>query len=348
MIRSHRFRHPYAPAGAPDVEFMRQIAITSIEQAAITVYEAAVRTPLVRLELPFAASGERPEIYLKLESLQPIGSFKIRGAWNAVRALSREQLQGGVWTVSAGNAAQGVAFAARRAGAPCSVMVMDTAPQTKLDSIERLGARIVRVSYDEAWKTVEQHRSARMEGTFVHPFDDDRFIAGNGTAGLEILEDLPDVDAVIAPLGGGGLLAGIGAVMRARKPDVRVYAAEPETAAPLATSLAKGEASYFPNWKASFVDGAGGKSVLPSMWPLLRAYVDESIVVSLDEVAAAMKRTAERVHVIAEGAAACAVAAALSGRAGGGKIVAVVSGGNVDLARFAALVGACVDKTVLS
>jgi threonine dehydratase len=250
--------------------------------------------------------------------------------------------------VSAGNAAQGVAFAARRAGAPCSVMVMDTAPQTKLDSIERLGARIVRVSYDEAWKTVEQHRSDRMEGTFVHPFDDDRFIAGNGTAGLEILEDLPDVDAVIAPLGGGGLLAGIGAVMRARKPDVRVYAAEPETAAPLATSLAKGEASYFPNWKASFVDGAGGKSVLPSMWPLLRAYVDESIVVSLDEVAAAMKRTAERVHVIAEGAAACAVAAALSGRAGGGKIVAVVSGGNVDLARFAALVGACVDKTVLS
>jgi threonine dehydratase len=328
---------------------MRQIPITSIEEASRTVYELAVRTPLVRLELPLA-TGDRTsaEIYLKLESLQPIGSFKIRGAWNAVRALTREQLQAGVWTVSAGNAAQGVALAARRAGAPCSVMVMDTAPQTKIDSIERLGARIVRATYDEAWRTVEQHGSDRMHGTFVHPFDDDRFIAGNGTAGLEILEDLPDLDAVIAPLGGGGLLAGIGAVMRATKPGVKVYAAEPETAAPLATSMARGEASYFDHWQASFVDGAGGKSVLPTMWPLLREYVDQSIVVPLNEVAAAMKRTAERVHVIAEGAAACAVAAALSGRAGGGKIVAVVSGGNIDLARFAALVGASVDKTVLS
>ena len=328
---------------------MRQIPITAIEEASRTVYELAVRTPLVRLELPLATS-DRPavEIYLKLESLQPIGSFKIRGAWNAVRALSREQLHAGVWTVSAGNAAQGVALAARRAGAPCSVMVMDTAPQTKIDSIERLGASIVRATYDEAWRTVEQHGSDRMHGTFVHPFDDDRFIAGNGTAGLEILEDLPDLDAVIAPLGGGGLLAGIGAVMRAKKPSVKVYAAEPETAAPLATSLARGQASYFDHWQPSFVDGAGGKSVLPTMWPLLRDYVDQSIVVSLNEVAAAMRRTAERVHVIAEGAAACAVAAALSGRAGGGKIVAVVSGGNIDLVRFAALVGASVDKTVLS
>jgi len=324
---------------------MRQISITAIEEASQTVYEAAVRTPLVRLELPFASVGAAPaETYLKLESLQPIGSFKIRGAWNAVRALSRDQLQGGVWTVSAGNAAQGVAFAARRAGAPCSVMVMETAPQTKIDSIERLGARIIRVTYDEAWKTVEQHQSDRMEGTFVHPFDDDLFIAGNGTAGLEILEDLPDVDTVIAPLGGGGLLAGIGAVMRAKKPGVRGYAAEPATAAPLATSLVRGEASYFEGWQASFVDGAGGKSVLPGMWPLLRDLVDGSIVVSLDEVTRAMKRTADRIHIIAEGAAGCAVAAALSGRAGGGKIVAVVSGGNIDLARFASLVGACPDK----
>ncbi|HUE88431.1 MAG TPA: threonine/serine dehydratase [Vicinamibacterales bacterium] len=323
---------------------MRHIPITAIEEASRTVYEAAVRTPLVRLDLPFATRDEAPaEIYLKLESLQPIGSFKIRGAWNAVRALTREQLQGGVWTVSAGNAAQGVAFAARRAGAPCSVMVMDTAPQTKIAAIERLGARIVRATYDEAWRTVEQHESDRMEGTFVHPFDDDRFIAGNGTAGLEILEDLPDVDTVIAPLGGGGLLSGIGAVMRARRPGVQVYAAEPETAAPLAASLARGRASYFDNWQASFVDGAGGKSVLPTMWPLLRDLVDDSIVVSLAEAAAAMRRAAERVHVIAEGAAACAVAAALSGRAGTGKIVAVVSGGNIDLARFASLTGACAD-----
>jgi threonine dehydratase len=222
-------------------------------------------------------------------------------------------------------------------------MVMDTAPQTKIAAIEDLGARIVSATYDEAWRTVEQHRSDRMEGTFVHPFDDDHFIAGNGTAGLEILADLPDVDAVIAPLGGGGLLAGIGAVMRARKPDVSVYAAEPETAAPLATSMARGAASYFDSWQPSFVDGAGGKSVLPTMWPLLRDVVDDSIVVSLKDVGIAMRRTAERVHVIAEGAAACAVAAALSGRAGHGKIVAVVSGGNIDLARFAAIVGACAD-----
>jgi threonine dehydratase len=319
---------------------MRDIPLSAIEDARRTIYDAAIRTPLVRLELPGSESAG-PEIFLKLESLQPIGSFKIRGAWNAVRALSREQLQQGVWTVSAGNAAQGVAFAARRAGAPCSVMVMDTAPQTKIDAIERLGAHIVRVTYDEAWRTVEQHRSDRMHGTFVHPFDDDLFIAGNGTAGLEILEDLPDVDAVIAPLGGGGLLAGVGAVMRARKPNVKVYAAEPETAAPLASSFARGEASYFEGWQASFVDGAGGKSVLATMWPLLQRVVDESIVVSLDDARAAMKRAAERVHVIAEGAASCALAAALSGRVGAGKVVAIVSGGNVDLSRFALLVDAC-------
>jgi threonine dehydratase len=318
---------------------MREIPIGAVEEARRHVYEAAVRTPLIRLDLPLP-SNDRPavDVFLKLEALQPIGSFKIRGAWNAVRALSAEQLECGVWTVSAGNAAQGVAFAARRAGAPCSVMVMDTAPQTKIAAIERLGARIVRATYDECWKTVEEHGSDRMEGTFVHPFDDDRFIAGNGTAGLEILEDLPDLDAVIAPLGGGGLLSGIGTVIRARKPEVKVLAAEPETAAPLFTSFARGEASYFPDWTASFVDGAGGRSVLPTMWPLLRNVVDRSVVVSLDEVRAAMKRTADRVHVIAEGAAACAVAAALSGRAGGGKIVAVVSGGNIDLARFASLV----------
>ncbi|MGE3273568.1 MAG: threonine/serine dehydratase [Vicinamibacterales bacterium] len=317
---------------------MRQISIDAVRDASRTVYQAAVRTPLIRLDLPFGASG--PEVYLKLESLQPIGSFKIRGAWNAVRSLSRSDLADGVWTVSAGNAAQGVAFAARLAGCPCSVMVMDTAPETKVRSIERLGASIVRVTYDEAWKTVESHASDRMRGRFVHPFDDDAFIAGNGTAGLEILEDLPDVDAIVAPLGGGGLLAGIHAVTRALKPGVRVFAAEPETAAPLATSLARGEASYFDGWTASFVDGAGGKSVLPSMWPLLRG-LDGSLVVSLEAAARAMGHAATRLHVIAEGAAACAIAAATTGQAGPGKVVAVVSGGNIDLSKFAALVGAC-------
>jgi threonine dehydratase len=292
--------------------------------------------------------GDGPDVYLKLETLQPIGSFKIRGAYNAVSHLTAPQLAQGVWTVSAGNAAQGVALAARTRGAKCSVMVMDTAPELKLQAIQRFGASIVKTSYDECWRTVEQHGSERMQGHFVHPFDDDLFISGNGTIGLELLEDLPDVDAVIAPLGGGGLLAGIACALRALRPDATVYAAEPETAAPLATSFARGEASRFDAWKPSFVDGAGGRSVLPGMWPLLREWVSDSLVVTLDDAARAMKLVADRVHVIAEGAAACAVAAALTpefARRGHRKVVAVVSGGNIDLARFAKLVGACTDAS---
>ena len=299
-----------------------------------------MRTPLLRLDLRDlpGSTGRLGELYLKLEVLQPIGSFKIRGAYNVVRQLTPEQLNDGVWTVSAGNAAQGVAYAARQVGARCSVMVMDTAPDTKIRAIERLGARIVRASYDECWRTVEAHGSDRMTGYFVHPFDDDRFIAGNGTAALEILEDLPDVDAIVAPLGGGGLLSGLAAALGELRPDTRVYAAEPETAAPLAASLAAGRPIYFDGWTASFVDGAGGKSVLDTMWPLL-APLAGSIVVTLDETARAMKLVAERAHIIAEGAAGCAVAAALSGRAGSGKVVAVVSGGNIDLTRFTSLIG---------
>jgi threonine dehydratase len=319
----------------------RAITIDTIRDAAKTVYGAAIRTPLVPIGV---ITPDGPEIFLKLEMLQPIGSFKIRGAYNAVRRLSPEQLAGGVWTVSAGNAAQGVALAARKVGARCSVMVMDTAPEAKLGNINRLGATIVKATYDECWKTVERHGSPRMTGHFVHPFDDDDFISGNGTAGLEIVDDLPDVDAVVAAVGGGGLLSGIGVALRALRPQAKVYAAEPETAAPLKRSFDKGVASRFEEWQPSFVDGAGGKSVLDTMWPLLREYVDESIVVSLDDVARAMKLVAERARVIAEGAGACAVAAAIStamAAHGHKKVVAVVSGGNVDLATFAKLVGAC-------
>jgi threonine dehydratase len=330
-------------SGALSTAISRHVPLAAIRDAATAIYGIAIRTPLIRVELPPAVDSARstvPEVYLKLEVLQPIGSFKIRGAYNVIRQLPLEALQEGVWTVSAGNAAQGVALAARSVGAKCSVMVMDTAPDTKIRAIERLGASIVRATYDECWRTVETRGSDRMTGHFVHPFDDDRFIAGNGTAGLEILEDLPDVDAIVAPIGGGGLLSGIAAAVRALKPDTRIYAAEPETAAPLSASMAAGHPVYFDNWKASFVDGAGGKSVLPTMWPLL-APLAGSIVVTLDEVARAMKLVAERTHVIAEGAAGCAIAAALSGRAGTGKVVAVVSGGNIDLSKFAALVGAC-------
>jgi threonine dehydratase len=312
----------------------RAVSIEAIREAATGVYGGAIRTPLVRVEMP--AGVTNLQLHLKLEVLQPIGSFKIRGAFNVIRQLTPDQLAAGVWTVSAGNAALGVAYAARQVSAPCSVMVMDTAPQTKIDAINRLGATIVRASYDECWQTVVQHGSERMHGYFVHPFDDDRFIAGNATAALEILEDLPDVDAIVAPVGGGGLLAGLAAALRALKPDAAVYGAEPDTAAPLHASLAAGRPVYFENWRASFVDGAGGKSVLDTMWPLVRS-VRGSIVVTLDEVARAIRLTAERAHVVAEGAAGCAVAAALSGRAGAGKVVAVVSGGNIDLARFAQL-----------
>ena len=313
----------------------RHIPLSDLRDAAGAIYAAAVRTPLVRVELDPGAPVR--ELYLKLEVLQPIGSFKIRGAYNVVRQLSPDELKDGVWTVSAGNAAQGVALAARKVGAPCSVMVMDTAPAAKVDAIRRLGASIIPATYDECWTTVIAHASDRMKGHFVHPFDDDRFIAGNGTVGLEILEDLPDVDAIVAPLGGGGLLSGIAAAVSAIRPETRVFAAEPETAAPLSASLTAGRAVFFEGWTASFVDGAGGKSVLDSMWPLLRTLAG-SLVVTLDDAARAMRLVAERARVIAEGAAGCAVAAAASGRAGNGKVVAVVSGGNIDLKTFASLV----------
>jgi threonine dehydratase len=316
-----------------------RISIEDIRAARERIAGSALRTPLVRLE-PSSAEDFPGEIWLKLECLQPIGSFKIRGAYNVVRQLTREQLREGVWTVSAGNAAQGVALAAREAGAPCTVMIMDTTPETKRRAVRELGADFVIATYDECWKTVISRTSDRMHGHLVHPFDDDEFIAGNGTAGLEIVEDLPDVDAIVAPLGGGGLLSGISAAVRELRPATKIFAAEPATAAPLSVSLKAGAPLYFDGWTASFVDGAGGKSVLESMWPLLRS-IDGSIVVTLDEAAAAMKLVAERARVIAEGAAGCAVAAALSGRAGTGKVVAVVSGGNIDLTKFAELVGAC-------
>jgi threonine dehydratase len=325
--------------GFPHGFTAREIPLAAVEAAARAIYDPVVRTPLVRLPLPPGAVREA-EIFLKLETLQPVGSFKIRGAWNVIRQAPRSSLADGVWTVSAGNAAQGVALAARVAGVPCSVMVMDTAPAIKIRAIEQLGAAIVRTTYDECWRTVEQHGSDRMRGLFVHPFDDDQFIAGNGTLGLEVLDDLPGVDAVVAAVGGGGLLAGVASAIRARKPDVQIFAAEPETAAPLHASFANGRASRFDGWQASFVDGAGGRSVLPTMWPLLSRLVSGSIVVSLADVKQAITMVAERCHVIAEGAAGCAVAAALSGRVRG-KIVAVVSGGNIDLKTFASITGAC-------
>jgi threonine dehydratase len=286
-----------------------------------------LRSPLVRL----AAEDQPAEIWLKLENLQPIGSFKLRGAGNAMAMADPEELARGVYTASAGNMGQGVAWNARRRGIPCAVVVPDTAPETKLAAIARLGADIVRVSFDEWWDVLVTHRFEPFAGRrFVHPFDDPNVMAGNGTIGLEILEDLPDVDAVVVPYGGGGLSCGIASALRALAPHVRVFASEVETGAPLAASLAAGTPTEVPYTK-SFVDGIGSKAVLPEMWPLARELLAGSLVVSPEQTAAAIRLLAERNRVVAEGAGATSVAAACAGGAGAGKIACVISGGNINL-----------------
>lgn len=313
---------------------VRPIPIEDIEQARGRVAGTVIRTPLVRLDL----GPDAPEIWLKLENLQPTNAYKIRGATNAVARLSDEERSKGVWTISAGNAGQGVAYAARAFGIPSTVVAIETAPQTKLDRMRALGAKIVPVSYEQAWVAAENHEFEGLDGTFVHPFDNHDFIAGHGTMGLEILEDLPEVRAVIAAIGGGGLITGVGSAIKALRPDVKIFGAEPETAAPYALSLREGGPRRFTDWEASFVDGAGGKSVTERMWQRMQAVVDGAITVTLDQVRDAMRLIAEKSRTVAEGAGALALAAALTGEAGEGPIVCVVSGGNIDLEKFAELV----------
>src|SRR3954447_19675856 len=313
---------------------VRPIALNDIMEARERIAGTVLRTPLVKLDLGSAG----PEIYLKLENLQPTNAYKIRGATNAVAALSEAERQRGVWTISAGNAGQGVAFAARKFGVPCAIVAIETAPQTKLERMRALGARIVPVSYTEAWQAAESHAFEGMDGTFVHPFDNHDFIAGHATMGLEILEDLPEVRTVICAIGGGGLITGVGSAIKAKKPEARVLGAEPETASPYALSLREGGPRKFENWQASFVDGAGGKSVIDRMWRRMQPVVDGSITVTLDQTRDAMRLIAEKSRTISEGAGALALAAALTGQAGEGPIVCVVSGGNIDLAKFSELV----------
>ena len=303
--------------------------IEEIRAARERIAGSAIRTPLVRLN----ADGPA-EIWLKLESLQPIGSFKLRGAGNAMGLASAEKLAKGVYTASAGNMAQGVAWNARRRGIPCTVVVPDNAPQTKLDAIERLGAKAVKLPYARWWQVLEEHGYPGIEGLFIHPVSDPAVMAGNGTIALEILEDLPDVDTVIVPFGGGGLSCGIAAGMRALRPRAKVYASEVDTAAPFSASLAAG-APVRVEHTPSFVDGIGGRSMLPEMWPLASSLLAGSIVVTVEEAARALRLLAERNRVIAEGAGATSAAAALTGRAGPGKTVAVISGGNIDPAKLA-------------
>lgn len=288
-----------------------------------------VATPLVR----FAAAPPGMELYLKLENLQAIGSFKLRGAANTMLQAEPAQLREGVWTASAGNMAQGVAYMARQLGVPCRVVVPDHAPAAKTAAVERLGAAIVRVPFAEWWSIIETHAWRDAAGLFVHPVSDLRVMAGNGTIGLEIARQLPDVAHIVVPYGGGGLSCGIAAAARALLPDARVYAAEVDTAAPLAASLAADEPVTV-DYQASFVDGIGGRSVLREMWPLARTLLEGSLVVSLRQVADALRLLAERNRVIAEGAGAASVAAALAHPLDGHKIVCVVSGGNIDTAKL--------------
>jgi threonine dehydratase len=307
------------------------IPLAQIEAARERIAGAAIRTPLVRLGADAPA-----EIWLKLECLQPIGSFKIRGASNRMALASRAELARGVWTASAGNMAQGVAWNARRLGIPCTVVVPEGAPETKIAAVERLGGHVIAVPHDEWFDTFRTHRRDGIEGLFVHAFSDDAVMAGNGTIGLEILEDLPDVDAVVVPFGGGGLVSGIASALRALRPNAKVYAAEVSTAAPLAASLAKGVPTEIAHTR-TFVDGIGGPRVFPEMFALAKELLDGALVSSLEEIARAIRVLAERNRVVAEGAGAAGVAAAMAGKAGKGKIVCIVSGGNIDSATLATI-----------
>jgi threonine dehydratase len=315
------------------LEAVRPIELADIQAARQRIAGTILRTPLVKLEL---GSGY-PDIRLKLENLQPINAYKLRGAANAVAMLSDAERGRGVWTISAGNAGQGVAYAARQAGVPCTVVAIETAPAAKIERMRALGAKLVLVPYEVAWRALDDRQYPGVEGTFVHPFDDHDFIAGHGVMGLEILEDAPDTAAVIAAIGGGGLVTGVGSAMKAMNPNIRVWGVEPETAAPTARSFALGSAQVFAGWQASFVDGAGGQSVFPRMWERMKPVVDGCIVVSLEQTRQAMRLLAEKARVIAEGAGALSLAAALTGEAGPGPIVAIVSGGNIDLKKFCQL-----------
>jgi threonine dehydratase len=318
------------------LEPIRRITLSEIREARTRIQGTILRTPLVRLEL----GKGFPDIRLKLENLQPINAYKLRGAANAVAMLSEAERKRGVWTISAGNAGQGVAYAARQAGVPCTVVAIETAPAAKMERMRALGAKLVLVPYEVAWQALDERAFSNVEGTFVHPFDDHNFIAGHATMGLEILEDAPDTQAVIAAIGGGGLVTGVGSALKALKPEVKVFGVEPETAAPFALSFAANSPKVFTDWQASFVDGAGGQSLFPRMWERMRPVVDGALVVTLEETRHAMRVLAEKSRVVSEGAGALAVAAALSGKAGQGPVVAIVSGGNIDLKKFCELIEA--------
>ncbi|MCH8904746.1 MAG: threonine/serine dehydratase [Bacteroidetes bacterium] len=314
------------------MEIPNPIPLEDIKAARERLKGKIFQTPLIR----FYHEDTSAEIYLKPENLQPIGSFKLRGAGNAMALASAELLADGVYTASAGNMAQGVAWNAKELKIPCQVIVPDHAPQTKLDAIERLGASYIKLPFEEWWQVIIDHKYEGMKGLFIHPVSDPAVIAGNGTIGLEILDELPDVDAVIVPYGGGGLSSGIASAIKALKPDTKIYASEVATASPFSASLIAGEPTTV-DYTASFVDGIGSKGVLPEMWPLVSSLLDDSIVVDLEQIVSSIRILMERNQMIAEGAGASSLAAALTGKAGSGKIVCVISGGNIDEVKLKAI-----------
>ena len=307
------------------MEPLAPIGLDEIRAAAERIAGTVLRAPL----LPLATDEAPAPIHVKLENLQPVGSFKLRGATNSVASLDRAALAAGLATASAGNMARAVAWLAEQHGVPCTVIVPESAPAAKLDPIRAHGARVVPEPFERWWQALQDGGHPAATGTFLHPFASRPMMAGNGTIGLELAEDLPSLAAVVVPFGGGGLSCGIACAVKALREETRVYAAEVEGAAPLAASLAAGHPVTIEH-RRSFVDGIGSGGLLGDMWPLASSALDGSIVVSLDEVAAAMRILASRVRVVAEGAGAVALAAALTGRAGDGPVAVVVSGGNID------------------
>jgi threonine dehydratase len=304
----------------------------------VRIAGTVAKTPLVRLFLDEAPA----EIWLKLESLQPIGSFKLRGAANAILEAPRAELAQGVVTTSTGNMAQGVAWMARQLGVPATIVVPDNASASKLGAVERLGGRIVRVPWEDWWAAVEtgspKEAAEDIEGFFVHPVRDEAVMAGNGTIGLELGEQLEDFEAVLIPWGGGGLTTGVASALRAVAPQARVIVCEPDTGAPVSAAIAAGGVAAPVPFTPSFVDGAGSGSLLPEMWERARPLVSEAVPISLEATAATVRLLLERARIVAEGAAALPVAAALAGAAGEGRVVCIVSGGNIDPARLAAII----------
>lgn len=319
---------------------VRPITLREVEDARARIAADVRRTPTVRLDL----GRDIPEVWLKLENLQPTNAYKIRGAVNAIALMPAAARAEGVWTVSAGNAGQGIAYAARAAGIPCTIVAIETAPAAKIARMRALGAELVLVSYDEAWRTLERRAHPAVGGRFIHPFDDHNFIAGHATLGLEILEDVPDAAVVATAIGGGGLITGVGSAVKALRPQTAIWGVEPETAAPAHLSYRMGSPQVFPTWTASIADGAGGKSMFPRMWQRLQPVVDGTCTVTIAEVRAAIRTMAEQARIVAEGAAALPLAAVLAGHLRQGPIVCVVSGGNIDLSTFAG----CLTETAAS